>query len=88
MNVRSLIALLQECNSEHEIFLCATVQPVDAVEQCPGDQWLDPYIVIHSDCAHPKTTIQAADSEFRDITAAVEMALFDNREALDRLADQ
>lgn len=53
MTAHQLAALLL-AGPDDEVFLCATVQSVDAVETCPGDpNWLDPYITLHSACRYP-----------------------------------
>lgn len=49
MTVAALIALLQDTGDfDAEVFLHPTVQPVDAVERCPGDPTyaLKPYVVL------------------------------------------
>jgi hypothetical protein len=66
MNVRSLIAaLLAQSGGDVDmpVYLCPNVQPVDAVEFCPGDPayGLDPYITIHSDCRYPNHGQQTLD---------------------------
>lgn len=55
MNVRSLIVALLGEDPDAEVFLCPTVQAVDAIQACPGDPLYDlkPYCVLHSGCGHP-----------------------------------
>lgn len=55
VNVRSLIALLATENPDADVYMCPTVQAVDAVQACPGDPLYDlkPYCVLHSGCGHP-----------------------------------
>lgn len=46
MTAHQLAALLL-AGPDDEVFLAPNVAPVDAVEQCPGEQsWVDPYIVL------------------------------------------
>ena len=58
MTVRQLIAALlahADEDFDREVYLCPNVQPVDAVETCPGDErWgLAPYVTLHSACKYP-----------------------------------
>lgn len=48
------LANLLLAGPNNEVFLCPNVQPVDGVEQCPGGEWLDAYIVLHSACRYPE----------------------------------
>jgi len=57
MTVRQLIAALlahADGDVDREVYLCPNVQAVDAVELCPGDEHLAPYVVLHSACKYPK----------------------------------
>ena len=55
MIVRQLILTLLGENPDAEIFMCADVKALDAVEACPGDPLYDlkPYVVLHSGCKYP-----------------------------------
>lgn len=55
MNVRSLIAALQNENPDADVYLCPTVEAVDAVQSCPGDPLYDlkPYVTLHGACRYP-----------------------------------
>lgn len=60
------LARLLLAGPDNNVYLCPTVAPVDAIEQCPGDPFyaLDPYITIHSACKYPADHGQTTIPEF------------------------